>query len=70
VIWKILPRKMLFMPIIRHAVTALGGALTGAGIATSAEAAAIVGGLMAAASVLWGLFEKSSDLDKIARNGN
>lgn len=68
--WNIIPRKMLFMPLIRHAVTALGGMMTGAGIASSAEAAAIVGGLMAAASVLWGLFEKRSDLDKINGNGH
>jgi hypothetical protein len=65
-----IPRKMMFMPLIRHAFTALGGALAASGIASQAEAAAIVGGLIAAASVLWGLIEKSSDLDRINGNGN
>jgi hypothetical protein len=68
--WSFIPRRALFLPLIRHAVTGLGGMLTGAGIASSAEAAAIVGGLMAAASVLWGLVEKRDDMDKIAGNGN
>ncbi len=68
--WKILPSKLLLLPLVRHLATAFGGLLAGSGLATSQEAAAIAGGLLALVSVIWGLFEKRSDVQKIENGGH